>query len=40
MNLSLGLGTSSGGLNTRGNLLESSFLEALLGLERSRRFRR
>ena len=27
------LGTSFGGLNTRGNLLESSFLEALFELE-------
>ena len=26
-------GTSSGGLNTGGNLSESSFLEALFGLE-------
>ena len=33
-------GTSSGDLNTGGNLSESSFLEALLGLERSRGFRR
>ena len=33
MSLSLGLGTSSGGLNTRGNLSESSFLEVLFGLE-------
>ena len=30
---SLGYGTSSGDLNTRGNLSESSFLEALFGLE-------
>ena len=33
MSQSLELGTSSGGLNTGGNLSESSFLEALLGLE-------
>ena len=33
MSLSLGLGTSSGGLNTGGNLSESSFLEVLFGLE-------
>ena len=33
MSPSSGLGTSFGGLNTRGNLLESSFLEALFGLE-------
>ena len=33
MNHSLGYGTSSGGLNTEGNLSESSFLEALFGLE-------
>ena len=33
MNHSLGYGTSSGGLNTGGNLSESSFLEALFGLE-------
>ena len=33
MSLSLEHGTSSGGLNIRGNLLESSFLEALFGLE-------
>ena len=33
MNHSLGYGTSSGGLNTGGNLSESSFLEALCGLE-------
>ena len=40
MSLSLGHGISSGDLNTGGNLLESSFLEALLGLERSCGFRR
>ena len=33
MSLSSGLGTSFGGLNTRGNLSESSFLEGLFGLE-------
>ena len=33
MNHSLGYGTSSGGLNTGGNLSESSFLEALFGME-------
>ena len=33
MNHSLGYGTSSGDLNTEGNLSESSFLEALFGLE-------
>ena len=33
MSLSLEHGTSSGDLNIRGNLLESSFLEALFGLE-------
>ena len=33
MSQSLGYGTSSGGLNTGGNLSESSFLEALFGLE-------
>ena len=33
MSLSSELGTSSGGLNIGGNLSESSFLEALLGLE-------
>ena len=33
MSLSLELGTSSGDLNTGGNLSESSFLEALFGLE-------
>lgn len=33
MSRSLGYGTSSGGLNTGGNLSESSFLEALFGLE-------
>ena len=33
MNHSLGYGTSSGDLNTGGNLSESSFLEALLGVE-------
>ena len=33
MNHSLGYGTSSGGLNTGGNLSESSFLEALFGLK-------
>ena len=33
MSLFLELGTSSGGLNTEGNLSESSFLEALFGLE-------
>ena len=33
MSLSSGHGTSSGGLNTGGNLSESSFLEALFGLE-------
>ena len=33
MSLSLGLGTSSGGLITGGNLSESSFLEVLFGLE-------
>ena len=33
MSHSLGYGTSSGDLNTRGNLSESSFLEALFGLE-------
>ena len=33
MSHSLGYGTSSGGLNTGGNLSESSFLEALFGLE-------
>ena len=33
MSLSSGLGTSSGDLNTGGNLSESSFLEALFGLE-------
>ena len=33
MNRSLGYGTSSGDLNTGGNLSESSFLEALFGLE-------
>ena len=33
MSLSLELGISSGDLNTGGNLSESSFLEALLGLE-------
>ena len=41
MNHSLGYGTSSGGLNTEGNLSDSSFLEALCGLGlRSRRSRR
>ena len=33
MSHSLGYGTSSGDLNTGGNLWESSFLEALFGLE-------
>ena len=33
MSLSLELGTSSGDLNTGGNLSEYSFLEALFGLE-------
>ena len=33
MNHSLGYGTSSGDLNTGGNLSESSFLEALFGME-------
>ena len=33
MNHSLGYGTSSGDLNTGGNLWESSFLEALFGVE-------
>ena len=33
MNHSLGYGTSSGDLNTGGNLSESSFLETLFGLE-------
>ena len=33
MNHSLGYGTSSGGLNTEGNLSDSSFLEALCGQE-------
>ena len=33
MSLCLGYGTSSGGLNTEGNLSDSSFLEALCGLE-------
>ena len=33
MNHSLGYGTSSGDLNTGGNLWESSFLEALFGLK-------
>ena len=33
MSLSSEHGISSGGLNIRGNLLESSFLEALFGLE-------
>ena len=33
MSLSLELGTSSGDLNTGGNLSESSFLEVLFGLE-------
>ena len=33
MNHFLGCGTSSGDLNTGGNLSESSFLEALFGLE-------
>ena len=33
MSLSLELGTSSGDLNIGGNLSESSFLEALFGLE-------
>ena len=33
MNPSSELGTSSGGLNTGDNLSESSFLEALFGLE-------
>ena len=33
MNRSLGYGTSSGDLNTGGNLSESSFLEARFGLE-------
>ena len=33
MSLSLELGTSSGDLNTGDNLSESSFLEALFGLE-------
>ena len=33
MSHSLGYGTSSGGLNSGGNLSESSFLEALFGLE-------
>ena len=33
MNHFLGYGTSSGDLNTGGNLSESSFLEALFGLE-------
>ena len=33
MSHSLGYGTSSGDLNTGGNLSESSFLEALLGVE-------
>ena len=33
MSLSSGHGTSSGDLNTGGNLSESSFLEALFGLE-------
>ena len=33
MSHSLGYGTSSGDLSTEGNLSESSFLEALFGLE-------
>ena len=33
MSHSLGYGTSSGDLNTGGNLSESSFLEALFGVE-------
>ena len=33
MSHSLGYGTSSGDLNTEGNLSESSFFEALFGLE-------
>ena len=33
MSQSSGHGTSSGDLNTGGNLSESSFLEALFGLE-------
>ena len=33
MNRSLGYGTFSGDLNTGGNLSESSFLEALFGVE-------
>ena len=33
MSLSSGHGTSSGDLNTGGNLSESSFLEALFGVE-------
>ena len=33
MNHSLGYGTSSGDLNTGGNLSEFSFLEALFGVE-------
>ena len=33
MSHSLGYGTSSGDLNTGGNLWESSFLEVLFGLE-------
>ena len=33
MNHSLGYGTSSGDLDTGGNLSESSFLEALFGVE-------
>ena len=33
MSLCLGYGTSSGDLNTGGNLSESSFLEVLFGLE-------
>ena len=33
MSLCLGYGTSSGGLNTEGNLSDSSFLEALCGQE-------
>ena len=33
MSHSLGYGISSGDLDTRGNLSESSFLEALFGLE-------
>ena len=33
MSHSLGYGTSSGDLNTGGNLSQSSFLEALFGLE-------